>query len=152
METVSTTERMSGVGRCMALVIALVTFGVLGLAAWLPPAPDGVGTHVRLNLPPCNWVTLSRVPCPTCGMTTSFAHVADGNLWEGFMCQPFGFVLAIGTVMTFWIALIVAVTGSTIYRSFFALWRPGFVWALAAVGFAAWIYKIFTYTYVGGSP
>jgi hypothetical protein len=85
-------------------------------------------------------------------MTTAFAHAADGDLWEGFVCQPFGFLVAIATVMVFWIALLIALTGSTIHRTLLGLWKPGFIWALAAIGFAAWVYKIYTFTYLGAWP
>jgi hypothetical protein len=66
---------------------------VLGLARWLTPSPDGVGTHEQLGLPPCGVLAWLGVPCPACGLTTSFAHLARFDLIAGLRAQPLGFPL-----------------------------------------------------------
>ena len=38
---------------------------------------------------------MTGYPCPTCGMTTAFAHLVRGQLWRALWAQPAGFVLAI---------------------------------------------------------
>ena len=62
-----------------ALVVAFCA-GVLLLAAWMEPSSRGLGTHLQLGLAPCGWVAYGGIPCPSCGMTTAFAHATDGNL------------------------------------------------------------------------
>jgi hypothetical protein len=53
--------------------------GLLAIAAMLEPSPLGHGTHQQLGLPPCTfWVLFGR-PCPTCGMTTAWAHLVRGE-------------------------------------------------------------------------
>jgi hypothetical protein len=53
--------------------------GLLAIAAMLKPSPLGHGTHEQLGLPPCTfWVLFGR-PCPTCGMTTAWAHLVRGQ-------------------------------------------------------------------------
>ncbi len=53
--------------------------GLLTVAAMLEPSPLGHGTHQQLGLPPCTfWVLFGR-PCPTCGMTTAWAHLVRGQ-------------------------------------------------------------------------
>ncbi|MEC9374691.1 MAG: hypothetical protein VYC34_12640, partial [Planctomycetota bacterium] len=66
--------------RLLAALAAAAFIAVLIVAATLTPSPDGHGTHTRLGLTPCPWVLTLNKPCPTCGMTTAFAHAADGQL------------------------------------------------------------------------
>ncbi len=49
------------------------------IAVWLRPDPSGFGTHQQLGFPPCTIYTYFKIPCPTCGMTTSFAHFVRGE-------------------------------------------------------------------------
>jgi hypothetical protein len=131
--------------RLIALVVALGCAAVLGLAAWLSPAESGVGTHEALNMPPCGWIAIADLPCPTCGMTTAFAHAANGNLIQSFQAQPLGCLLAIGTAMALLVSMFVAVTGSRLAWSFTRLWTRGSAWIIAAAVVAAWGYKIISH-------
>lgn len=63
--------------------VGLLGLGVLlawGLARWLEPDPLGHGTHQQLGLPPCSFMVLYGRRCPSCGMTTSWAHLARGQV------------------------------------------------------------------------
>ena len=131
--------------RVIAAVVAAVCSGVLGLAAWLPPAEAGLGTHEALNLPPCGWIAIADLPCPTCGMTTAFAHAADGNLLGSFLAQPLGCVLALVTVMALLVSVYVAATGSRLGGTFSRLWNRSTPWIIAGAVLLAWGYKIISY-------
>ena len=72
---------------------------LLAVAASLQPSPSGIGTHEALGLPPCPVHALSGLPCPTCGMTTAFAHVARGQIVEGLRAQPLGALLALALAL-----------------------------------------------------
>ena len=136
-------------GRRMRRVLAaLVTVGamsVLSLAAWLEPAGPGLGTHEQLSLPACGWITLMDLPCPTCGMTTSFAHAANGDFLTSFATQPLGFFLAVATAMAVIVGIYVAFTGSRIAGQFTRLWVRGSGWALIGLVLVAWGYKVVSY-------
>ncbi len=76
-------------------------------------------------------------------MTTSYAWFARGNFLASFYVQPMGFLLALLTVVAFWMGLYVALTGRAVYRLLARgpsrYYVPGLlVWAIIA-----WGWKIF---------
>ncbi len=131
--------------RLIGAVVAVCAAGILGLAAHLEPSPTGLGTHSQLALPACSWVTIVDVPCPTCGMTTAFAHAANGDLLSSVAAQPLGGLLAVGVAMALVVGGFVAVTGSPVAALFVRLWSSKVAWALGLGAAAAWIYKILSY-------
>ena len=124
---------------------ALGAAGVLGVAAVLDPAGSGLGTHEQLNLPACGWISLMDLPCPTCGMTTAFAHAADGNLLTSFLTQPLGFLLALATAMALLLGLYIAATGSAVAGVLPSLWGRRMPWILLAILIASWGWKVIAY-------
>lgn len=84
--------------RAVGALVFLVGGGILGLALWLKPDARGYGTHEQLSGAACGWLLVTHYPCPTCGMTTAFAHVVRGQWWRAFLAQPAGFVLALMTI------------------------------------------------------
>src|SRR4051794_26286056 len=88
-----------------------VRAGLLGIAAglvlvfaaavWIDPydaagRPQQMGTHRQLGLPPCNFLRLTGYPCPSCGMTTSFALLAHGDVVNSLRANAVGTLLALG--------------------------------------------------------
>ncbi len=128
--------------RLIALITAFALLTLLGVAAYLNPDSRGMGTHEQLDLKECTFLVSTGHPCATCGMTTSFAHAAEGNLRASFLAQPFGFLLALASATGFWIALHVAVTGSRAAQPFRVLLRPRQLWMLAGLLASAWAYKL----------
>lgn len=84
--------------QALYLMIASIAGIVLGIARRLTPSPGGLGTHRQLGLPPCLFLRLTGVPCPCCGLTTSFAHAARLHFIEALIAQPFGLVVFLVTV------------------------------------------------------
>lgn len=70
---------------CLAAPVALF---VLGLA--LRPDPRGWGTHEQLGFRPCYPMSRWNLPCPGCGVTTSVALVARGEILAALRTQPLG--------------------------------------------------------------
>lgn len=130
------------VRRIVGFIVAIAATGVLGLAAWLEPAEKGLGTHESLGLPPCGWIMTMDIPCPTCGMTTSFSHATNGDLLQSFLVQPLGMLLAIGTAMTMLIGYYVGLSGSRLGSALARLWGRRSGWILAGLFVAAWGYKV----------
>ena len=131
--------------RILATLVAVGAATILGLAAYLEPSPTGLGTHTQLAMPTCGWIVTMDIPCPTCGMTTAFAHAANGNLLRSLGAQPLGAALALFTAMALLVAVYIAVTGSVIGSAFARLWSGRMAWILAVVAIAAWAYKVLVY-------
>lgn len=79
--------------------IALGLVAVFAVAGWLNPynadgSPRTLATHQQLGLPPCNFIRLTGLPCPACGMTTSFALLMHGDLPNSLRANAVGTVLA----------------------------------------------------------
>lgn len=72
---------------------------VLGVAAWIVPSPAGVGVQSQFGLGTCGMLKVTGLPCPTCGMTTAFAHTVRGQLISAFWAQPTGLVLTLAIMM-----------------------------------------------------
>ena len=132
--------------RLVAVVVMFAAATILGLAAYLEPSPTGIGTHTQLPaMPTCGWIVTMDLPCPTCGMTTAFAHAANGNLLAALGAQPLGAVLALATAMTLLVAGYAAFTGSRVGSIFASLWGRRAAWILAAGATGAWAYKVLVY-------
>ncbi len=132
--------------RRSAGLAALGILGVFAVAAILTPDSRGLGTHQQLGLPPCMTETVLGVPCPFCGMTTSFTHMAHGQVVEAVMVQPagaLGFVIAAALALGFGTA-VASGAAPTKWREICRS-RRVFVAGGVTLGLA-WIYKILVHT------
>jgi Protein of unknown function (DUF2752) len=82
-------------GRVLLSVLSLGLIAGFCLAASLQPDPSGFGTHRQLGLPPCIVRLVFGIPCPSCGMTTSFACLMRGQLEGAFRANPAGLLLGL---------------------------------------------------------
>jgi hypothetical protein len=130
-------------GRLAALGVALVCLFPLVVATMLEPSRSGFATHTQLGLQQCAFLQHTGLPCPSCGMTTSWGWFVRGNLAASLYVQPMGTVLAVIAVASVWIGLYVAITGRPVYRLLRLL--PGRYYFVPLLSFAilAWGWKIF---------
>jgi hypothetical protein len=124
------------------LTLIGLAMAALGLARLLQPSPRGFGTHEQLGLPPCFFLKLTGLPCPSCGLTTSLAHAARFHFFEAFITQPFG-------LLAFFIAvLLIPLLCYLLYRR--VPWQRFIgarganvaMYTLIALYLLAWAYKI----------
>ena len=108
--------RLSAYERLIAFAVAAACIGLTATALRLHPSPDGTGTHQGLGFLPCTMLLTTGIPCPSCGMTTSFAWFCRGNLAASFWVQPAGFVLAWLTGILLVYSLYEAITARPIHR------------------------------------
>jgi len=80
--------RISSGALCLFLIAGFL------LAANLSPSPRGYGTHQQLGLPPCSIQVLFGIPCPSCGMTTSFCWFVRGEILQSARANLAGLYLA----------------------------------------------------------
>jgi hypothetical protein len=96
-------------------VIAVVWLGLCAgsvlLPVFLTPDTRGYGTHEQFFLYGCLFRKLTTLPCPMCGLTTSFAHLVRGELAEAFRCHPAGPLLYPCFCAAGLYALVWAITG-----------------------------------------
>lgn len=128
--------------RLLATLTALGCLAVIFVAATLHPEAKGHATHTQLGLAPCGWVVALNKPCPTCGMTTAFSHAANLHFWSALKAQPAGTLLALMAASIFWVALHVAVFGSSLGSLCLRALRPRTVWIALGLLLASWLYKI----------
>jgi hypothetical protein len=80
--------------------IALGLTALFAVAAYLNPyRGDGsarrMETHRQLGLPECTFNQVTGLPCPSCGMTTSFALTMRGDLTDAVRANSVGVLLAL---------------------------------------------------------
>lgn len=127
-----------------AFSVAVLGFSsvVLGIARCLHPSASGMGTHEQLGLPPCKFLVLTGWPCPSCGLTTSFAYAAHLHFQQAFCANPFGLLL--------FVVAVVAIPASAILLWRRRSWRQVFqrvdvatiTSGTLAAYLASWVYKI----------
>ncbi len=130
-------------GRALLSVLSLGLIAGFCLAATLQPDPRGYGTHRQLGLPPCTLRLLFGIPCPTCGMTTSFASLMRAEFSQAFRANPAGLLLGLAcAVLVPWSWL------SVFYGRLCWIQRPvsATVWVLGSISIVAvvqWLVRIF---------
>lgn len=82
--------------------------GVIGLSICLggyilTPRPD--------DFTLCSFRMVTGLPCPLCGVTTSFIYTVHGKIKKAFNKQPFGLFLYLEILITSLSLLFIAVTG-----------------------------------------
>jgi uncharacterized protein DUF2752 len=88
-------------GRWVRLGLVLIALGLVllfGIAYYLDPYQGGVvwrqEAHTQLGLPECNFKGVTGLPCPSCGMSTSFALLVRGDVGNSLCANAVGTLLA----------------------------------------------------------
>ena len=93
----------SASSRFLLVFFGAVAISLLVTARCLEPATEGFGTHQALGLPPCNFRLMFDVPCPACGMTTSWSLLTRGRFVESIHANVGGFLMGLAAaVFGFW--------------------------------------------------
>ena len=135
-------QRLSVWGRALGLAVAAGCLAVLVVAARTQPSPAGVGTHEGLGLQPCSLLARTGLPCPSCGMTTSFAWFVRGNILASLYVQPMGAVLALLTGWCVWGGLYAAISGRPAHHLLRLVPSRYYLIPLFALAILAWVWKI----------
>ena len=141
----STEPQRAGVlDRCLAMGLDIGCIAILCVAAYLPPSPTGTGTHAQLRgLQTCQFLQRTGLPCPSCGMTTSFSWFVRGNWLASLYIQPMGWALAVLTTVAAWTGLYVAITAKPAHRLLRLVPTRYYLIPLLGLAIAAWGWKMF---------
>ncbi len=85
--------------RSLLVLLAVLLIGVFSIAVYLNPYGENgeartMETHLQLGLPQCTFKQWTGKPCPSCGMTTSFALFVRGDLLNSLRANWAGTLLA----------------------------------------------------------
>ena len=92
----------------LGLLLLTIPWVIVFLVALnLNPYKDGrvwlQESHRQLGLEPCNFKRWVGLPCPSCGMTSSFTLLMHGDLWNSLQANFVGTLMAIfGLVFLPW--------------------------------------------------
>jgi uncharacterized protein DUF2752 len=128
--------------RAKYIALGAASGAILIVARLLRPSSRGVGTHEQLGLPPCAFLHFTGIPCPSCGLTTSFAHAARLHFYEAFIAQPFGLILfclaALGVPLSFYLVY----SRVSWARLFYSIGGNRAMYIMIALYLLGWVYKI----------
>jgi uncharacterized protein DUF2752 len=122
----------------MVLACAWLIYTALSIA----PDPRGHGTHEQLGLEPCGYLKRTGQPCPSCGMTTSFAHMVRLQVVPALGANPAGAILcAVAMILPFYLlhARLLGLPPERIVRPPRGAY---FIVGMALILMLSWFYKI----------
>jgi hypothetical protein len=122
--------------------VALGLLATLLLAFSLEPDPRGLGTHEQIFLLPCNFYAMTGLPCPFCGTTTAFAHMAHGHVWDACIAQPMGVIGFILCVLFLPFSVGAAISGRNLIDAVGRLPWGKLSWVLGGIILASWLFKL----------
>lgn len=102
------------------LLVGALLACIFGIAFWLNPydangQPRSMATHTQLGMPPCNFVILMGKPCPSCGMTTSFALLVRGDVGASLRANWAGTLIAVLWALTMVWAIASGIRGKPLF-------------------------------------
>jgi hypothetical protein len=103
---------LNGQVRSLLAMLGVGLAVLLAVAAYLQPDRERhYGTHEQLGLPPCTFYLLFGVPCPTCGMTTAWAHLVRGEIFAACRANAGGALLGAMAIFAVPWSLVAALRG-----------------------------------------
>jgi hypothetical protein len=124
------------------LVLGVGATLVVGISRWLTPSATGLGTHQQLGLPACGFHAWTGLPCPGCGLTTAFAHMARGHWHAAFDAHWLGPLLFALTVLVIPAAGWAAIRATSVSQVFAHTSLRRGVYLLAALLGFAWVIRL----------
>ncbi|MCB9707705.1 MAG: DUF2752 domain-containing protein [Myxococcales bacterium] len=123
--------------------LALVA-GVILISYLLVPSPLGYGTHEMLGLPPCGVLAFTGIPCPSCGLTTCFAHIVRMQWLEAWGANPWGFALFGTMAASVPVAFFGAYHASPVLMTCYKLHVEKVSLVLLVLGIVSWLVRVFS--------
>jgi hypothetical protein len=136
--------------------LGLALTAVFAVAVLLNPyhddgAPRRMETHRQIGLPECSFKNLTKLPCPSCGMTTSFALTVRGDP-RAFQANCVGALLALVCLAVVPWSLASAWRGRTLGMQSAERWLIGLIVALLGLMVVRWGLVLGSIYWLGGAP
>lgn len=122
-------------------VLGILPLAVIVTARILTPDPSGHGTHTQLGLPPCGFLVLTGCPCPGCGLTTAFSHMAHLDVFGAARANPFGIPLFLVSAFTIPVAIRGFVRGESVLDTLDRHHAEKVAGMLAVCGVSVWVVR-----------
>jgi len=97
------------------------------------------GVHEQLGMKPCNFLRLFGKPCPTCGMTTSFALLMRGDVVASLRANPAGTGFALWLLLLIPWGAVSAIRGRWLFGRAIEAWLLWGIIATVVLAFGRWI-------------
>lgn len=124
------------------LILFVLASVALSVALWLEPNPQGHGTHTQLGLPPCGFLVVTGLPCPGCGMTTSFSNMVRADVVAAALANPFGIPLSLATMFFIPLSILGIIRDWHVLDVFDALRFDRIALWLAFAGLISWFGRL----------
>jgi len=120
----------------------LFILGTIALSLWLRPDDRLYGTHEQLGFPPCASRVLLGIPCPSCGLTTSFAFMSHGHPVRAFQAHYLGPFLYVGMLAYLAFLMVCLIRGQRI-RMRWPGWVPySLVFGGLVIYLLCWVIRV----------
>jgi hypothetical protein len=123
-------------------ILGGVALSVLALSRALTPDARGFGTHGQLGLPPCGFLFLTGLPCPACGLTTCFAHMARAEFGRALQVNALGVPLFLFVFALPLMAVWAAARKRAFFETFARMQLRGVCIAFASLALLHWLVRI----------
>lgn len=100
--------------------------------------PLKMGVHEQLGMKPCNFVRYFGRPCPTCGMTTSFALLMKADVVGSMRANPAGTGFALWLLLLIPWGAISAIRGRWLFGRAIESWLLWGVIATVVLALVRW--------------
>jgi len=120
----------------------LFILAAVALSLWLRPDDRLYGTHEQLGFPPCSSRVLLGIPCPSCGLTTSFALMSHGHPVRAFQAHYLGPFLYVGMLAYLAFLIVCLIRGQRI-RMRWPRWVPySIVFGGLVIYLLCWVIRV----------
>jgi hypothetical protein len=128
-----------GSERADRIIVASVAIAVLIASRGLTPDASGYGTHTQVLVLPCPFQMMTQLPCPLCGLTTSFALTARGEMRAAFESHLLGPPLFVLTALVAVVGVVSLLPGTERVQGLARLvGESKFAWWLVCALLVAW--------------
>ena len=132
------------------LIILLSVIALYMAALFIMPSSRGFGTHRKLGMTSCDYLSRTGYPCPGCGVTTSLTASFHLDFLKAIKSHIFGIAIYLILVIIGIIGACEFITG----KSYFSRFHPNRWWLFTILGIflGGWLIKTAVGVWLGTYP